>query len=286
MRNCLATIVLASAGLCSTSIILANETALGTNTYRPNQPSPLQLIRTQQTVTNPLNEIGYDQDEAYVDDIGGYWSYSSLHYYRFTEAGIFGARVNYATRYGNGGEQYLLEAYPRLTQYSYLSLTAGLSNTSQQVFPKYQYTVEPYFTLPYGLEISAGQRYARSFGTNIYTYTGSIGKSFSDYFAWFRPYHYTPKSSDYFEVGIRRFFCNEKTYVSLKAGTGKYPDIGDLPPLNDIIILSANSLSIDGQIPIQNNIFLKGQLGYVRQVYHSGNVREITDGSLGVTWQF
>jgi len=285
-------VTLFSVGLLSTSVTLAASiTSLGVNTNRQQAPT-YQLIREAEDQTKPLNELGFDQDEAYVSDIGGYWSYSSLHYYRFTNAGIFGARVNYANRYGIGGEQYQLEAYPKLFKNfyfikdSYLSLTGAISNTSQRVYPHYQYLIEPYFSFPCGFEASIGQRFLRTFDVNVYTYTASIGKNIGSNFVWFRPYHYTPKSVDFFEVGIRHYFDADDTYAALKAGAGKMPDIGDVPPLNQIIILKTQLITLDGQMPIRKNIFLKAGVGYMRQTYNSGNVREITDGSLGIIWQF
>lgn len=233
------------------------------------------------------NNIGISQEEDYVSDLKQYWSYSSLYYYRKTIHGIFGARVNYANRYSMGGEQYQLEAYPKISPNVYAALSVGLSNTSQQVFPKYQYSVEPYFNLPKGYEASIGQRFIRSYDVNIYTYTGSIGKNVGNYFVWLRPYHYTPKSVDFFEAGIKRYFEGlDDTFVSFKVGTGKIPDIGDIPPLNQITILSANTFSIDGQFHATRCMLVRLGVGYARQVYQSGNVREITNGSINLTWKF
>jgi YaiO family outer membrane protein len=296
MRKCIR-IFLFSAGILSTTITLAASDAnLNAINYRNRTNQALRLIKTAEAVTTtPLNELGFDQDEAYVSDIGGYWSYSSIHYYRFTKYGVFGARVNYADRYANGGEQYQLEAYPKLVKNfyfivdSYIELTGAKSNTSQRVFPQYQYSIEPYLTLPNDYEVSFGQRYSRGYGVNIYTYTGSIGKYLDDgkYFLWFRPYHFTPKSVDYFEVGARRFFNDEQTsFITVRGGIGRMPDIGDVPPLNQIIILQEDNLSVDGQIPLRKDIFFKAGLGYSRQGYSFGHVRHVTDGSVGIFWQF
>lgn len=248
----------------------------------------LRKVIAEKQKAIPRNELGFYQDENYVSDLKSYWSYSSLHYYRFTKHGTFGGRVNYANRYGTPGEQYQLEAYPKLFEGAYATLSFALSNTSQRVYPHYQYTVEPYFSLPRtNFEVSLGQRYIKSYGVNIYTYTGSVAYYLNNYFIWFRPYHYTPKSTDYFELGIRRYSDDDTNkYFSIKAGIGKYPDIGDFPPLNQIIIVSANSIGFDGKYPLTKTLFLQGWVGYIRQVYHSGLVREVTDGALGINWQF
>lgn len=250
-----------------------------------SSPKPFSKVETVET--NYRNKIGLSQEEDYVSDLGSNWSFSSLYYYRQTNRGVIGARLNYANKYSIGGEQFQVEAYPTITPKIYTALTFAVSNTSQRVFPKYQYLIEPYFSLPNGFEVSAGQRFIRSYGVNIYTYTGSIGKTIKNYFVWFRPYHYTPHSSDFFEVGIKRYAdCLEDTYISLKLGTGKVPDIGDLPPLNQITTIRANTISVDGQFHATKEMLIQLGVGYARDVYPAGTVREITNGSVNLIWQF
>lgn len=234
----------------------------------------------------PHNEVGLGQYETYVSDIGHYWSITSLHYYRFTDKGTFGGRVNYGHRYGQSGEQYVLEAYPKSFNGNVTTnLTYGWSNTSQQVFPKYQYTIEPYLSLPKGIEISVGQRFIRDFGVNIYNNTESIGKYFSDYFIWFRPNHYSPSAKNYYEIGLKRFFTG-LNYVSIRVGAGKYPDIGDLPPLNEIIILKAKNIGLDGQYGLSPFVYVKANVGYTDQTLPGGTKRKLTDAGLELDWRF
>lgn len=232
------------------------------------------------------NEIGFDQDEAYVSDIKHYWTYSSLHYYRFTDYGTFGGHLNYANRYGSSEQQYQIEANPVLFKGAYANLMYAYANSSQTLYPQMQYTIEPYFTLSPDFSVSIGQRFIRFQGTKIYTYTGSLGKYSGNYFSWIRWYHYTPKSTDYYEFNVRRYFSDKNTFITLRAGIGKYPDIGDVAPLNQILILSANSLRLDGQLPIYRDLFLKGGVGFSKQYFPSGTIRDITDASLGIAWQF
>jgi YaiO family outer membrane protein len=257
----------------------------------PNNIFRLKNIVEKQIAEKPHNELGYDQDEAYVSDVGGYWTYSSLHYYRLTRYGNFGGRINFAKRNGTTGLQYVVEAYPRITKNIYATILVGYANHTQILYPQYQHIIEPYISLPHGIELSLGHRMIRSQGTKVYTYTTSIGKSIvgkmiGSNFAWFRLYHYTPKSTDFYEFGARHFFDNENNFISLKTGFGKAPDIGDLPPLNQIIILSTHTVSVDGQREIAKNVFLKVGLGYLRQVFQAGNIRDSTDISAGIFWQF
>ncbi len=77
----------------------------------------LRKLIEEAMLSIPRNEIGFNTDEAYVSDVQGYWNFSSLHYYHFGDSGTYGARVNYAKRYGTTGEQYQLEAYPKFPEH-------------------------------------------------------------------------------------------------------------------------------------------------------------------------
>ncbi len=146
--------------------------------------------------------------------------------------------------------------------------------------------VEPYFTLPKNFELSLGAWGLRSLGVNIYTYTGSLAYYLGNNYLWFRPYHYIPNSSNFYEVGIRHYFEDKNTFVSLKAGAGKAPDILDLAPLNQIVVLNQKLIALSGQFAVHKNVYLQAGAGFMHQVYPSRNVRDTTDASLGIIWQF
>jgi len=178
-----------------------------------------KIAELEKTIVH--NELGVSFNDAYVDDVNGYWTYSSAHYYRFTDEGTYGGRVNYATRYGTDAEQYQFEAYPKFQNdlhIQYIQMSFAYSNFSQILFPNYQYSFEPYFTLPHNFEISLGFRGLNSYGTGIYTYTGSLAYYFGNNYAWFRPYIYAPDSAQFYEIGLRHYFSNPNTFISIKAG--------------------------------------------------------------------
>lgn len=234
------------------------------------------------------NELGFNWDESYVSDVAGYWAFSSLHYYRFTHSGTYGGRINYAQRFGTTGEQYQVEAYPKFEEpypIEYIQLKFAYANFTQILWPNYQYLVEPYFRLPKNFEISVGQSGLHSVGTNIYTFTGSLANYLGSNYIWFRPYHYTPKTTNFFEAGIRHYF-DDNTYISMTIGAGKAPDILDLAPLNQIIILNQKLITIKGQYAVNKTVFLQAGAGYLKQVFPSNKLREITDGNIGIVWQF
>jgi YaiO family outer membrane protein len=237
----------------------------------------------------PHNILGFDQSGAVISDRHAYWSYSSLYYYRLTDAGKFGARVNYAHRNGTSAEQYQLEAYPQLFKGAYADLRFAYANTNQILFPSYQYRLEGYFELPYAMTFSLGHGsdiFPRFNNKKIYSYTTSLGKYIGDYFVWVRMNHYLPQSIQFYELGLRRDFSDGLTYINFKINAGRLPDIGDVPPLDKLIQIKQKGVSLDGQIPLTKTLFFKWRVGFARQIFPSGTVRNITDGMVGVAWNF
>jgi YaiO family outer membrane protein len=121
---------------------------------------------------------------------------------------------------------------------------------------------------------------------NIYNTTASLGKYFGDYFVWVRDYHYTPKASDLIELGATRYFTEKKSFVTIKGVFGRAPDIADLAPLNQIIVLKTYGLSLNGQIPLTKSIVGKAGVGYMHQRFPSDRIRNISDINAGLYWQF
>lgn len=234
----------------------------------------------------PKNEIGYEQDEAYVSDLDAYWTYIFLHYYRQTSYGKFGGHINYANRYGTSGEQYVLEGYPRFGKSNYLALNLGYASESQSVWPTRLYYIEPFITLPNNFEGSVGFREIKAINRNIVMETVSLGRYIGNYFIWARPMHFSPKSSVYGELGLRRYFDDKFGYFGIKVGAGRIPDIADFAPLNEIIILNAKAINIEYQTAIAKNLYLKLMGGYTHQDFPSGLIRNITDGYINLSWQF
>lgn len=258
-------------------------------------PTDKQAIKLKDIIVDkrkdePHNEIGFDQDEAYVSDLQSYWQYSSLHYYRLTDKGNFGGRVNYAKRYGTTGIQYQLEAYPKLTSNSFATLTFAYANTTQILYPNLQYQVEGYIDVANGFEFSLGQggkKYITFSNQNIWNYTGSIGKYFGNNFMWYRPSYSTPKATLFNEIGLIHYFSDDaKKYLSVKVSAGRLPDIGDVPPLDQMIVISQQGINIAGQLPLKKTLFLRLGAGYNRQDFPTGLIRRITDVSVGFVWQF
>lgn len=167
--------------------VLKQIKALDPNHVKANKlEKKLEILFIEQKKKLPHNEIGFDQDEAFATDVHNLWTFSSLHYFRFTDGGSYGGRITYGRRYGKTGELYQLEAYPIFTDWATAYISLSYANKSQIIFPQYQYAIEPYFSLPHGFEISVGQRYLQTLDVNIYNYTASIAKYLGQWVVTFR----------------------------------------------------------------------------------------------------
>lgn len=268
--------------------VLAAEKAIGIDSLQDANTNAIFIHQDTYSEKQSLkknNELSVGYNQAYVSDLDSYWYYSSLRYSHSTNNGTYSAFLNSAKRYGKTGFQYKIEAFPQFTKNIRAQFNFAYSGSSQQVFPKYQYIIEPYLFLPHNFEISLGHRYLRSLEVNIYTYTGSLGYYFGSYYLWFRPYHYTPKSTNFYECGIGKSFYND-AYLSLKLASGKIPDIADLPPLNQIIILRTNLIGISGKVPLTKNVLVQAGANYMKNQFNTGKTRRVTDGSIALLWRF
>ncbi|MEN9449470.1 MAG: hypothetical protein RJA83_84 [Pseudomonadota bacterium] len=275
--------IYADQGLWNNTLDALNQIIL----LQPSNTKANALIKIvdEKKRAEPHNEIGFDLDEAYVSDLSTYWNYSSIHYYRLTDGGKFGGHVNHANRYGSSGTQYQLEAYPKLSKNAYAELSLGYADTGQIIFPTLQYNLEGYIDTANNLEFSLGQggkHFAQFSNQNILSYTGTIGKNIGSSFIWFRPTYFTPKKTWFYQVGLRKYFSDPNNYMSVVAAIGRIPDLGDVPPFDQMIIISQKGIGIVGQVSLSKSIFLKGGIGYVKQLFPSGLRREITDASIGL----
>jgi YaiO family outer membrane protein len=249
----------------------------------------LRQIVEEKKQLEPHNEVGFDVNEAHVSDLSAYWNYSSIHYYRITDNGKFGGHINYAQRYGTTAEQYQLEAYPKISKNIFATLNFNYANSTQILFPSLQYFMEGYIDVAHGFEFSLGQggkKFIRFSNQTMFNYTGTVGKYLGDYFIWLRPTYYTPKNTQFYELGLRKYFSDTDNYFSIILGGGKLPDIGDVPPLDKMITISQRGLGIGGQFAATKTILLRYGVGYTKQEFPGGLIREIGDVSGGLIWRF
>jgi YaiO family outer membrane protein len=276
----------------SAEVIAAETIGPAKETRQIQQTRQIMRIKETQVAADLKyhNEMGFDFDKARISDLNTYWDAGDLFYYHINEYGKFGALVNRLKKFGTIAEQYQLDLNPKITDKIYANLSIAQSKKSQTNFPTTQYRVEGYWAAPYAMEFSlghGGRMYQNFTGEKIYYYTASAGLYFGNYFVWVRPTHHTPQSLNFYEGGITRYFSDTHHYVRLSINSGKLPDIGDLPPLDALIIAQQEyGANLSGQFGMTTCFYLRWGLGYAKLVYPNNLHRYISDANIGLLWRF
>jgi YaiO family outer membrane protein len=239
--------------------------------------------------TKGLNELGIISEEDYVSDRQAGWNYTNLFYKRYTPFGSVTGKLNYTYRNGGQALQEALESALVFNKYFYVNIDGGYA-ANQNLFPNYYVGAEAFAYIPKIFDLSFGDKYSNIINdTGFYTYTGSIAKTFKDYWISFRPYRFVPNAGDkstLYTATFRRYFANEDGYISLTLGRGQSPDLNDLQTV-DFIVINNTIVALNIQIPFLNHrlVFNIGS-DYQRQVFPTGSIREITGGIAGIKFRF
>lgn len=206
------------------------------------------------------NEIGVDYEYTYFDKrFDDPWHLAGFDYTRSTKFGSIIGRFNYANRFADNGTQFVLDAYPSISDTFYAYVSGGISLTGS-IFPDYRAGFSLYANLPKSFEGEVGFRML-SFDDQTWIYTASVGKYISNFWLNARTY-LTPSNdniSQSYSLTARYYMGGEDDYLSLKVGTGISPD----NEANNILYnngntykLKSNNISLGYRVSIKStNIF-------------------------------
>jgi len=133
-------------------------------------------------------------------------------------------RVTQAWRFGNSGQMFEVDAYPKLPNRFYMYLNAGVSGSN--LFPNYRYGAELYKNFDGGWEASIGA-FRMHFDSGIAKlYTGTIGKYWKNWWLSLRPTVSVrdPSNSVSWRFTGRRYFGDPENYAGFSVGTGSRPE--------------------------------------------------------------
>lgn len=186
------------------------------------------------------NKIGLSYNYVHFNkQFDAPWHLTSIDYTRQTGIGSITGRVNFGNRFKRNGNQFELDAYPRISNTFYTYLSGGYSNSG--IFPKYRAGFSMYANLPSAFEADAGFRML-NFGNKTWIYTLAIGKYYKSY--WFNLRTYlTPSSnsvSQSLSLNTRYYFGGADDYISFSMGTGLSPD----NQRNNILYTGGNSYKL------------------------------------------
>ena len=194
------------------------------------------------------NQLGIDYEFTYFDKrFDDPWHLLSLDYSRSTRLGSIIGRVNYANRFGSNGTQFVIDAYPSISNTFYAYISGGIA-TSGSIFPDYRAGFSLYANLPAAFEGEVGFRML-SFDDETWIYTASVGKYISNFWLNARTY-LTPSNNNIshsYSLNVRYYIAGADDYLSLGLGTGISPD----DESNNILLDNANTYKLKS-----NNISL------------------------------
>lgn len=174
------------------------------------------------------NRIGLSYDYMYFDkQFADPWQMVSLDYTRTGGLGSVTGRINYASRFGETGAQYEVEAYPRISKTFYAYVNLGYSDKIG-VFPKWRGGFSLYANLPSSFEGELGFRYLKFTADPTWVYTAYLGKYYKSWLFGVRTYLtpsiYTSTVSASYTATARYYYGTADDLVGITAGYGISPD--------------------------------------------------------------
>jgi YaiO family outer membrane protein len=228
---------------------------------------------TQPIRTGFLNEVRLDYEYEEFEQTLDPWHQYSLQYTRRTGKGSVIGRVNFAERFGRTGEQYEIDAYPRIRKGTYAYLNAGYSEAT--IFPEWRFGAQIYQSLPNKWEASVGVRRLLFENSNVTLYTGSIAKYRGNYYFALQPYFKETETGDLStsaQLMVRRYYRSADDYLTFRAGYGESPEVDIF--LDQRTTTTSWSAKIQGRKRLNRALLIDGSAGYRDQEIRPGLRRE------------
>ncbi|HJW73414.1 MAG TPA: YaiO family outer membrane beta-barrel protein [Geothrix sp.] len=230
------------------------------------------------------NKLGLSYTFDRFDRTFDPWRLTSLSLSHRFDAGSLIGRVNHTSRFGETGQQFEVDAYPRWGDGTYFYLNAGFSDAT--LFPHRRYGVEIFQNFPKGMEGSLGFRRLQFTASRVTIYTGSLSKYWGDWLFTLRP-NYTPSSlgaSRSGSIAVRRYLGDAENYLTFSLGTGVSPDQPN--PDASILDLRSRKAGLSAQGWLSRRFILSGGLAYEKQEIGQGIERAQTTLNAGLEWRF
>lgn len=215
----------------------------------------------------PPTTIGVEYEYEYFgdgeDDLDPWHVVSGELGRRFSGGSVIG-RVNWGRRFGQEGVQYEVDAYPKFGKGTYMYLNAGAS--SDDIFPDRRFGAQIYRSLGNGFEASVGGRFLQFDETDVFIYTGSIGKYSGNWYVTLTPTVADSDSRDDMSASgsllVRRYFATADDYFGFRTNYGKVPETDIL--LQQQVDLESWSVRLERQRPF-GPVLVRGYVGYREQ---------------------
>jgi YaiO family outer membrane protein len=184
-------------------------------------------------------------------------------------------RVNAARRYSSNGIQLESDYYLTLKNKSYMYFSYGYS-INCKIFPEHRAGYEFYFPGKTGFEASAGARYMRYPGKDIFIPTFHLAKYIDRNRFSVRPYYVIQKVGKPFSIlaDYRRYSDNELKYWGIELGYGNTPDDRFAQTQNNEFLgLKSYKMKIEKNIITGRTNELRIGAAYANEEYIKGSTR-------------
>lgn len=243
------------------------------------QDEVVEQTRSRETYT----AVGVDYDYENFDELSD-WHLTSVEVKRKGSLGSIIGRVTHGDRFDRTGQQFEVDAYPRLGRGTYAYLNVGYSDDS--IFPKHRLGAQIYRSLPRSWEASLGVRWLDFENSDATIWTGSIGKYKGNWYFSAQPYvsEKDPGTSASVHGLARRYYRTADDYLGVRVGYGEVPEQAIF--LADPVELQSWSARIEGKRRITRWLIFSGSLGVREQEIRRGSERQSVFASVGIERRF
>jgi YaiO family outer membrane protein len=231
-----------------------------------------------------INAVSANYNISLFDSNFDPWHLSNIELSRKLGFGSLIFRVNYASRFQKNGYQFETDSYIRFFDGMYSYFNFGYSPTD--LFPDFRFGIEPYFKLPFAMEISFGYRYLLFGDKGVNLYTGHLGKYLGNYWISLRPF-FTPKTdrTDFSGILIiRRYFSDSDNYISLQGGLGFAPS--NEPNNSEFLNTDSKKIGLEYQTTLTKYLILKTAAQYSNEEYYPQKWRKNYELKIGLKRRF
>lgn len=212
------------------------------------------------------------------------WNLYSVELKRKNARGSIIGRVTHGDRFDRTGQQFEIDAYPKLAPGVYAYLNAGYSD--DPIFPNHRLGAQIYKSLPRSWEASLGLRWLDFESRDVTIWTGSVGKYRRNWYFSAQPYvsdKDTGTSASLHGIA-RRYFRTGDDYFGVRAGYGEVPE-QDIRLENPADLVSW-SARVEGKRRITPTWIINGSVGVRDEELRQGSSRESVFASLGLETRF
>lgn len=249
------------------------------STLHAQEELPRDLVRG-----DAYTAVGVSIDhESFADSISD-WNLYSLEIKRKGARGSIIGRVTHGDRFDRTGQQFEIDAYPRIAPGTYAYLNAGYSDDT--IFPRHRLGAQIYRSLPRSFEASVGVRWLDFENTDALLWTGSVGRYHRNWYFSVMPWvsDKDTGTSASLQLLARRYFRTGDDYVGIRGGYGEVPE-QDIR-LADPADLQSWSVRLEGKRRMTPRWVISGTAGVRDEEIRRGSNRESVFLSVGLETRF